>query len=63
MFLIQIGGWDNVFIMQLYNAYITKESNKYTRTINKYLTGEDAILEAEAIEQRIFDIGDDMWEY
>lgn len=55
--------WDNVFIMQLYNAYITKESNKYTRTINKYLTGEDAILEAEAIEQRIFDIGDDMWEY
>lgn len=55
--------WDNIFISQLYNAYITKESNKYTRTISKYLTGEDAILEAEAIEERIFDIGSDMWEY
>ena len=55
--------WDNIFISQLYSAYITKESNKYTRSINRYLTGEDALLEAEAIEERIFDIGSDMWEY
>ena len=55
--------WDNVFVTQLYSAYITRESNKYTRTISSYLTGEDAILEAEAIEERVFNIGDDMWEY
>jgi len=55
--------WDNIFIYQLYSAYITKESNKYGRTISKYLTGEDAILESEAIEERVFDIGEDMWEY
>lgn len=55
--------WDNVFIIQLYSAYITKESNKYTRSISKYLTGEDAILEAAAIEERIYNIGSDMWEY
>ncbi len=55
--------WDNIFVTQLYSAYITKESNKYNRTISKYLTGEDALHEAEAIEERIFDIGSDMWEY
>ncbi len=55
--------WDNIFISQMYSAYITKESNKYTRSISKYLTGEDALLEAAAIEERIFNIGSDMWEY
>lgn len=55
--------WDNIFISQLYSAYITKESNKYGRSISMYLTGEDAILESEAIEERVFNIGEDMWEY
>lgn len=55
--------WDNIFISQMYSAYITKESNKYNRTISKYLTGEDALQEAAAIEERIFNIGSDMWEY
>ncbi len=55
--------WDNIFISQLYSAYITKESNKYGRSISKYITGEDAILESEAIEERVFNIGEDMWEY
>ncbi len=55
--------WDYVFVNQLYNAYITRESNRYNRTISTYLTGQDALLEAEAIEERVFDIGSDMWEY
>lgn len=55
--------WDNIFISQLYSAYVTKESNKYCRTISQYLTGEDAILEAAEIEERVFNIGEDMWEY
>lgn len=55
--------WDNIFISQLYSAYVTKESNKYGRSINTYLTGEDALLEAAEIEERVFNIGEDMWEY
>lgn len=55
--------WDYVFLNQRYSAYITKESNRYTRTISQYLTGEDALLESERIEDRVFDIENDMWEY
>ena len=55
--------WDNIFISQLYNAYITKESNIYGRSISRYLSGEDAILESDAIEEKVFNIGEDMWEY
>ena len=55
--------WDYIFISQLYSAYVTKESNKYGRSISKYLTGEDALLEAATIEERVFNIGSDMWEY
>ena len=55
--------WDYIFISQLYSAYVTKESNKYGRSISKYLTGEDALIEAASIEERVFNIGSDMWEY
>ena len=33
------------------------------RPISAYLTGTDAILESQAIEEEIFDIESDMWEY
>lgn len=55
--------WDYIFVAQRYNAYVTRESNRYLREVSKYLTGIDAILEAEAIEEKVFEIGDDMWEY
>ena len=55
--------WDYVFVAQMYSAYVTRESNRYLRDVSKYLTGIDAILEAEAIEEKVFEIGDDMWEY
>ena len=55
--------WDLIFLSQYYNAYVTRESNVYGRRIDQYLTGESAILEAEAIEAKVFEIGDDMWEY
>ena len=55
--------WDWVFINQHYNAYITRESNVYSRTISQYLTGEDALLESDRIEDKVFDIENDMWEY
>ena len=55
--------WDMIFLSQYYEAYVTRESNVYNRRIDQYLTGEDAILESEAIEAKVFEIGDDMWEY
>lgn len=55
--------WDYIFVNQLYSAYVTRESNRHNRTISAYLTGEDALREAETIEERVFDIGEDMWEY
>lgn len=55
--------WDYIFVNQLYSAYVTRESNRFNRTVSQYLTGEDALREAEAIEERVFDIGSDMWEY
>lgn len=55
--------WDWVFVNQYYNAYITRESNRYLRSISQYLTGEDAMLESDRIEDKLFDIESDMWEY
>ena len=55
--------WDWVFLNQRYEAYITKESNVHARTISQYLTGEDALLESERIEDRVFNLENDMWEY
>jgi gliding motility associated protien GldN len=55
--------WDWVFLNQYYSAFVTRESNIYNRAISKYLTGEDALLEAERIEAKVFDLENDMWEY
>ena len=61
--IINQPSWDDIFIKQLYNAFVTRESNRYERTINRYLVGKDALIEAAAIEEKVFEIGEDMWEY
>ncbi len=55
--------WDWVFLNQYYSAYITRESNVYLRSLSDYLTGTDAILESEAIEDKLMEIESDLWEY
>ncbi len=55
--------YDDIFIQRYFESYVTRESNKYNREITDYLTGEDAILESQSIEDKIFDIENDMWEY
>lgn len=55
--------WDWIFIHQRYTAYITRESNIYSRSISHYLTGEDALDEADLIEEKLFDIENDLWDY
>ena len=55
--------WDWIFIHQRYTAYITRESNIYSRSISHYLTGEDALDEADLIEEKLYDIENDIWDY
>lgn len=55
--------WDWVFINQHYTAYTTRESNMQDRAISSYVTGHDAIIEAERIEEKVFEIENEMWEY
>ena len=44
-------------------SYVTRETNTHNHAVHDYLTGEDAQLESQSIEERIFDIESDMWEY
>lgn len=55
--------WDWIFLHQRYTSYITRESNIYSRAINHYLTGEDALEQADLIEDKLFDIENDIWDY
>ena len=47
----------NIAIVK-YNA-----GNIYSRSISNYLTGEDAIEEAALIEEKLYDIENDLWDY
>ena len=55
--------YDEIFISRYFDSFVTRETNTHNRAIHDYLTGEDAMLEAESIEERIFNIESDMWEY
>lgn len=55
--------YDDIFIQRYFDSYIIRETNIYNRSISDYLTGEDAILESQKIEDKIFDLESDMWEY
>ncbi len=55
--------YDDVFVQRYFDSYVTRESNVHNREITAYLTGVDAIYESQLIEEKIFDIESDMWEY
>ncbi|MBP3763106.1 MAG: gliding motility protein GldN [Bacteroidales bacterium] len=55
--------WDWIFLNQHYNAFVTRESNRHHRAISDYLTGNDALIEASLIEEKVFEIEDAMWEH
>lgn len=55
--------WNYIFRSRMFDSFITRESNRFNRTISDYLTGTDAILESERIECKLLDISLDMWEY
>ena len=55
--------YDDVFIQRRFDSYVVRDSNTPNRFVSDYLTGIDAILESQNIEDMIFDIESDMWEY
>ena len=55
--------YDEIFITRYFDSFVTREANTHNRAVHDYLTGEDAQLESQSIEERIFDIESDMWEY
>ena len=61
--IANLPSWLSIFKQRKFNSFITRESNRYNRTIGSYLTGIDAILEAEEIENKLLDMSIDMWDY
>jgi len=55
--------YDDVFMKRIFSSYIYKEENVYDRTINEYLTGVDALLQAERAKTTLFEFEQNLWEY
>ncbi len=61
--LTDLPNWEYAFNSFMYSSFITREDNVYNRAIHDYLTGEDALIESQRIEEEIMNISIDMWEY
>ena len=55
--------YDDIFIDRYFDSFCYRQSNVMNRSIHDYLTGTDAILESQAVEDEIWNIESDMWEY
>lgn len=55
--------YDEIFISRYFDSFVTRESNRANRSVSDYLTGLEAIVESQNIEEKIFNIESDMWEY
>jgi gliding motility associated protien GldN len=55
--------YDDVFWKRLFSSYIYKESNVYDRRISEYVTGIDALFEADRIKNEMFNFEQSLWEY
>jgi gliding motility associated protien GldN len=56
--------FDDLFVKRYFNSYIVQESNVFNnRAINQYLSGKNAMLESNRIEDKIFNFEQDLWEY
>ena len=55
--------WEDLMEMRYFASTIIKASNVHDRKIEDYLTGVDALLEAEKIKQEIFNFEHDLWSY
>jgi gliding motility associated protien GldN len=56
--------FDDLFWQRRFESYITQESNVYdNRPITTYMQGVNNLMEANRIQQEIFNIEHDLWEY
>jgi gliding motility associated protien GldN len=55
--------YEDIFWKRRFSSYIYKETNVYNRRISAYMSGLDALLEAEKIKEDIFNMEHDLWEY
>jgi len=56
--------FDDFFMQNRFSGYIYQISNDYdNRAINEYMSGVDALYEAQRIKMEIFDMEQNLWEY
>ena len=55
--------YDQIFLHRYFESTITRESNVKNRSIERFATGLDALVEAERIKEEIFNKELDLWEY
>lgn len=55
--------FDDFFIQRMFSSYITKESNAKNERVQDYVTGVDALYEADHIKQKLILYEHDLWEY
>lgn len=53
--------WEDLFEMRYFAATVYKENNLYDRRIEHYLTGVDALYEADKINDALFNREHDLW--
>jgi len=55
--------FDDVFQKRMFTSVIVKEDNVYDRYIVDYMTGNDALYEAERVKNDMFEFEQNLWEY
>ncbi|TNE66199.1 MAG: gliding motility protein GldN [Bacteroidetes bacterium] len=55
--------WEDLFEMRYFASTVYKENNLYDRRIEHYLTGVDALFEADKINNALFNREHDLWSW
>ena len=55
--------FEDLFQKRYFSSYIVKEDNAFNRQIISYARGLDALAESERIQQELFNIEHDIWNY
>lgn len=55
--------WEDLFEMRHFASTVVKENNIYDRRLQDYLSGTDMVMQAERIEDAIFNREQDMWSW
>jgi gliding motility associated protien GldN len=53
--------FDDLFQKRMFGSFVRKESNVFDRDIPSYMSGTDALLEADRVKDDIFKIEHDVW--